>query len=239
MDLKLNYFSDGQAKTTIKFTDIARGKEREEVSRYFLSSLMLANTYNIEIGNSTSDPLAMDQVEMTLLSTKRHHESMFQDTSVGENSSKDTTSPKRKGRHRKSINSNATYTSDDDEQMPSTSYSRSTNRKNKQQNSKRTALVNGSLQSIAEEQFDPDENSSVIPHHLNESRTNLDIPFDGVEQAGNSRLSSVQTSPESHATMPRIAEFLSSGTRDSHVNNTFKIPVSSIDEYKPGRKRKK
>ena len=232
----LNYFPDGLAKTTIKFTDIARGKEREEVSRYFLSSLMLANTYNIEIGNSISDPLAMDQVEMTLLSTKRHHENMFQDSSVGENSSKDTTSPKRKGRHRKSLSSNTMYTSDDDEQMPSTSYSRPTNRKNKQPNSKRTALANGSLQSIAEEQSGPNANSPVISHHLNESRTNLDTSSVDIENSGNSRLSSAQTSPESHA---RIAEFLSSDRRDSHINNTFKIPVSSIDEYKPGRKRKK
>ncbi len=73
----MEHFPEGNAKTTISFTEIARGKEREEVARYFLSSLRLANTYNIELKNAVDEPLVMDQVEMTLLSTRRHHENMF------------------------------------------------------------------------------------------------------------------------------------------------------------------
>ena len=72
---------------------------------------MLANTYNIGIKNATDEILIMDQVEMTLLSTTRHHENMFQDSNTGEHK---TASPKRKGRQRKTLAANASFASDDD-----------------------------------------------------------------------------------------------------------------------------
>lgn len=55
------------------------GKEKEEVARLFLSTLMLANTYNIELKAelTDSDVLPMDKIEMTLLSTTRHHQQLM------------------------------------------------------------------------------------------------------------------------------------------------------------------
>lgn len=66
-------------KTTLQFTELVAGKDREEICRYFLSSLMLANTYNIDLTSSedtenseiASCP-SMDNIEMTLLSSKIH-----------------------------------------------------------------------------------------------------------------------------------------------------------------------
>merc|ERR1719222_1127416 len=76
------------------FTSIVGGCKREEVCRYFLSSLMLANTENVDIssgeedltkGVDLTDPLAgtldrltlaMDQFTLSLLSTTRHHEQL-------------------------------------------------------------------------------------------------------------------------------------------------------------------
>lgn len=224
----LEYFPDGVAKTTVPFTDIARGKEREEVSRYFLSSLMLANTYNIEISNSTNEPLAMDQVEMTLLSTKRHHENMFQETNVGE-PSKSTASPKRKGRKSKSMSSNLNYTSDE-EDVPSTSTSR-TSTKNIKAKNKKTSKVNGHLNPIAEEEFTAIDDSPVINNQLSESY---------LEQLDDFNTSSAQASPGiySNVQLQQNPEFATKGTMDLPSNNKFKVPVSSIDGYKSGRKRK-
>jgi len=56
------------------------GDTPEEVSRLFLSSLMLANAQNVEIQCTASKnvPLPMDQVSLTLLSTERHHEHMME-----------------------------------------------------------------------------------------------------------------------------------------------------------------
>ena len=36
-------------ETKVRFADVVRGKTGEECARYFLSTLMLANTYNVEI----------------------------------------------------------------------------------------------------------------------------------------------------------------------------------------------
>ena len=43
-------------KTTTAFSDVVAGKDQEEICRYFLSSLMLANTYNIELSSNSSAP---------------------------------------------------------------------------------------------------------------------------------------------------------------------------------------
>ena len=60
-----------------------------QVCRYFLSSLMLANTENVDISSGEEDlinpplagtldrlTLAMDQFTLSLLSTTRHHEQL-------------------------------------------------------------------------------------------------------------------------------------------------------------------
>ncbi len=118
-----------QRKTTVTFKDCVAGKDKEEVCRYFLSALMLANTYNIDLSSGeapeetttvegdpndsvaseksttsskktsklgrkkgsrtsvgttstgksgrTAESLPMDKVELTLLSTVRHHEEIM------------------------------------------------------------------------------------------------------------------------------------------------------------------
>jgi len=69
------------------FTNIVGGLKREEVCRFFLSSLMLANTGNVEISkgeilNPDEDCVlerlssAMDLFTLSLLSTTRHHEQL-------------------------------------------------------------------------------------------------------------------------------------------------------------------
>ena len=70
-----NFPKDGR-KTTLDFCQVAQGSTPEEVSRLFLSSLMLANAQNIDVQCSAdkTDKFPMDQVSMTLLSTQRHHE---------------------------------------------------------------------------------------------------------------------------------------------------------------------
>ena len=72
----LNNFPQDGRKTTVDFMQVAQGSTPEEVSRLFLSSLMLANAQNIDVQCSASkkESLPMDQVSMTLLSTQRHHE---------------------------------------------------------------------------------------------------------------------------------------------------------------------
>merc|ERR1712203_769600 len=76
----LSKFPKDSRKTTIDFCDIGEGNTPEEVSRLFLSSLMLANAQNVEIGCSApkSVELPMDKVSLTLLSTQRHHEHMLE-----------------------------------------------------------------------------------------------------------------------------------------------------------------
>lgn len=56
------------------FNAIFGGEKREEVCRYFLSALMLANTSNVEI--LPCPALAIDQLRLSLLSTTRHHEQL-------------------------------------------------------------------------------------------------------------------------------------------------------------------
>lgn len=72
---------DGKsAKTTLNFKHFVAGKSKEEAARVFLSSLMLANTYNVELKNEdemAGVELPMDHVEMTLLSRTRHHQQLM------------------------------------------------------------------------------------------------------------------------------------------------------------------
>ncbi|XP_045582218.2 condensin-2 complex subunit H2 [Procambarus clarkii] len=72
----LSHFPENGRKQTVSFSTVAKGVEAWEVSRLFLSCLMLANTYNIELSESQPGEFAMDCLELTLLSRVRHHEEL-------------------------------------------------------------------------------------------------------------------------------------------------------------------
>ena len=63
------------------FGQLMAGRPREEVARYFLSSLMLANCMNLEIMTEGGEEeegssLAMDTMRLKFLTEKRHHEEL-------------------------------------------------------------------------------------------------------------------------------------------------------------------
>lgn len=60
----------------IKFKDIVSGKTSAQVSRYFIASLQLANTYNIELLEPPAACLANDHLQFKFLSRERYHESL-------------------------------------------------------------------------------------------------------------------------------------------------------------------
>ncbi|TKR60539.1 hypothetical protein L596_027772 [Steinernema carpocapsae] len=64
----------GEEKT---FIDVVQGVERHEVSRYFLSALMLTNTYNVKTQDD-AEVLglegAVNTMKMQFLKKERHHE---------------------------------------------------------------------------------------------------------------------------------------------------------------------
>lgn len=59
----------------MKFKDIVLGKTSAQVSRYFIASLQLANTYNIELSKPPMG-LANDHLQFKFLSRDRYHESL-------------------------------------------------------------------------------------------------------------------------------------------------------------------
>ncbi|XP_047498252.1 condensin-2 complex subunit H2-like isoform X2 [Penaeus chinensis] len=72
----LSYFPENGRKQTVPFSQIAQNHDSKEVSRLFLSCLMLANTYNIELSEEEPGDFAMDCLHLTLLSRVRHHEEL-------------------------------------------------------------------------------------------------------------------------------------------------------------------
>ncbi|XP_018016915.1 condensin-2 complex subunit H2 isoform X2 [Hyalella azteca] len=60
----------------LPFRNIVSGLQRNEVARMFLSSLMLANTYNVEPILTEPGEMPMDCLTLRLLSRVRHHEEM-------------------------------------------------------------------------------------------------------------------------------------------------------------------
>ncbi|KAL5242117.1 hypothetical protein ACI65C_009527 [Semiaphis heraclei] len=54
------------------FKELVGGLDKEEVARYFLSLLMMVNTYNLEISNDIDE----DDISITLLKNERHHEEL-------------------------------------------------------------------------------------------------------------------------------------------------------------------
>jgi len=54
------------------FRELVGGLDKEEVARYFLSLLMMVNTYNLDISNDVSE----NDILITLLKKERHHEEL-------------------------------------------------------------------------------------------------------------------------------------------------------------------
>lgn len=59
---------------TMKFSSYMTGKSPEEVCKYFIASLHLANTHNIEFSAVPPGEMANDHLEISLLSLEKHHE---------------------------------------------------------------------------------------------------------------------------------------------------------------------
>lgn len=73
----LSQFPNDGRKQTISFRQSMKGQDDpREVSRFFLSCLMLANSHNVELSTSDPDDFAMDCLELTLKSRVRHHEEL-------------------------------------------------------------------------------------------------------------------------------------------------------------------
>ncbi|XP_050534799.1 condensin-2 complex subunit H2 isoform X2 [Daktulosphaira vitifoliae] len=70
----LNCFNTKGEKKS--FEQLVSGQKQGEVARFFLSSLMLANTYNLCITKPTDDPLTVGIMNIELLKKERHHEEL-------------------------------------------------------------------------------------------------------------------------------------------------------------------
>ena len=244
----LEHFPEGRAKTTISFAELARGKEREEVARLFLSTLMLVNTYNVEIQNSSERPLVMDEVEMTLLSTRRHHESMFEKMDE-ENHSNPTTSTKRKGKQSKSRAKNDRFTSKVEDisaplASPEKAYQKVQKSKGKKFKGKgKTKLtpINGLLHTINEESSSPPSNNTALISHNHFSDIDSVQPCSvNLDRLENFELpEGIQTSPGTHNSLSSAPQSLKKGVINNLDNPaTFKLPLSGAGDLNRGKRRK-
>ncbi|KAH7954505.1 hypothetical protein HPB49_019347 [Dermacentor silvarum] len=93
----LDHFSDTPSKQTLYFRQICRGRQVWEVSRYFASTLQLANNYNVELNTDGVMEKGMDTLQLTLLSRKQHFHELeeFGDNHVSLTNSSE---PARKGK---------------------------------------------------------------------------------------------------------------------------------------------
>ncbi|XP_065306370.1 condensin-2 complex subunit H2 isoform X3 [Dermacentor albipictus] len=93
----LDHFSDAPSKQTLYFRQICRGRHVWEVSRYFASTLQLANNYNVELNTDGVMEEGMDTLQLTLLSRKQHFHELeeFGDNNVSLTNSSE---PTRKGK---------------------------------------------------------------------------------------------------------------------------------------------
>ncbi|XP_039289121.1 condensin-2 complex subunit H2-like [Nilaparvata lugens] len=66
----------GDEGTIAEFGHIVAGFPREEVARTFLSTLCLTNTANVELTKTDSKDMAMDCIQLKLITRTRHHEEM-------------------------------------------------------------------------------------------------------------------------------------------------------------------
>ncbi|PSN32980.1 hypothetical protein C0J52_26158 [Blattella germanica] len=64
------------SRPTVTFHQLTADKPKEDIARYFLATLQLANTYNVKISKSVPGVLSMDCMQLTLLSSSRHHEAL-------------------------------------------------------------------------------------------------------------------------------------------------------------------
>lgn len=108
------------SKTSLLFSESMVGEEPQEIARFLLSSLMLANSYNVEIGldgvcdgadRVSTECQPMDCLQLTLLSRRRHHDVFNQSaqlTRPTDNQQSADLPPSQKGRRRMSkVNSTA------------------------------------------------------------------------------------------------------------------------------------
>eukprot|EP00088_Acartia_fossae_P054049 TRINITY_DN6179_c0_g1_i8.p1 TRINITY_DN6179_c0_g1~~TRINITY_DN6179_c0_g1_i8.p1 ORF type:complete len:544 (-),score=167.58 TRINITY_DN6179_c0_g1_i8:483-1889(-) len=70
----LDTFPSEEEHPTIRFSQVAQSKRKEEVSRYFLATLMLANGLNVEIGSQGN----INDMTLKFLSERRHHQDLHE-----------------------------------------------------------------------------------------------------------------------------------------------------------------
>jgi len=68
----LDSFASENRKVIKRFGDIVQGQPKEEVARFFLSSLMLANCHNVEICSEGR----LNDLKLRFLTNRRHHEEL-------------------------------------------------------------------------------------------------------------------------------------------------------------------
>ncbi|XP_077518024.1 condensin-2 complex subunit H2-like isoform X2 [Amblyomma americanum] len=97
----LDHFSDAPSKQTLYFRQICQGRPVWEVSRYFASTLQLANNYNVELATDGVMEEGMDTLNLTLLSRKQHfHELEEFDSNISTTPSQTARKGKQQGRKR-------------------------------------------------------------------------------------------------------------------------------------------
>lgn len=163
---------------------------------------------------------------------------------------KKNASPKRKGRQRKSLASNASFASDDDTNSNSSPLFeksvRISSEKTKGGKSKGTKrknnLVNGHLHPIEEESSSQTGISSeqMSTHH---SVRKSVLPCSvNLERLDNPQVQSVQTSPENITSVLNNSEPLfhpfQKGLNNTLGVATFKVPLPTAEEPNKGKKRK-
>lgn len=67
----------------VSFLDLVKGKEPSDVAKYFVACLQLANSSNVEICDHKPAALANADMNIKLLSSKRHHETFTNTGSTG------------------------------------------------------------------------------------------------------------------------------------------------------------
>ncbi|CAN7998983.1 unnamed protein product, partial [Ixodes hexagonus] len=72
----LDRFGDGPGKQTMSFRSVVQGGPVWEVSRYFASSLQLANNSNVALTTDGVLEAGMDTLQLTLLSRRQHFEEL-------------------------------------------------------------------------------------------------------------------------------------------------------------------
>lgn len=201
---------------------------------------MLANTHNVEVSNVTPGYPVMDEVELTLLSKKRHHEHMFQEEEIVQ--SKTTNSPKRKGKTRQSLSSKSTFSSNEDDMRPTVddpNKSKGTNvsHQYKLTGKKRKTKTNGFLPSISE---DVGSNNGAGSEKETDPiiYTQVQSCSVSIEKLNDATIPNLQTSQNLKNATAKISANLRIGLADHSNSPSFKIPSASATKLKPCKRRK-